>query len=592
MGAQCSSQLVHIAGLISDDPIAGQDVDGKRHPLANGATLKAIQTFWEGVPKQWKTFLNSPCNVILQRLTAPDRPPVQQLEEHVMRMVWGWAENPEGFHNIDGDVCLPTASQPAIARPLDGFIQSIVRLKERRLIDDIRWRIWTVCFSRVIKKLLPPGSRLPTRKDEVVAIFRSSGLVSETILDASFKHFQEFLHAGRVYDRIMEECSSEGALIYIPQLTRLVWDTYMPLKADYAAAVLGPIRDAVQKKSTEVWGSEGIQVRSANEVVKVLLGHFLGLLEGGRAFVPWENGGTHRRRQRQGDCRASKQPRNQTNREPRIPTGNRQRVRKPATLTAEQTATRSTHCRRLTPVPQREQSPTGGSSHQNGGGQEIVVIDRNGTVNRIAMELGPSNEYLPVQSSGQDNEYAAQGSSSPGPMNGVASGSRNGILNGQPHTANGFPQDGQGVPGIFNEASNRLTPISPIIRQQQLPPITFVTSGTPRTEDRGVRVLDNTSGSWSGFTNSTPSNNETGGHDARPFENRFERVNWNSGVSGNASSSSSHGGFATPNLRPNNQPMMTPYSPTCPSTSAPLSAGTSAFHVHTDPIQNYPTLKQ
>ncbi|KAI1955102.1 hypothetical protein LOZ58_006853 [Ophidiomyces ophidiicola] len=162
MGAQCSLQLVHIAGLISDDPIAGQDADGKQHSLANGATLKAIQTFWEGVPKQWKTFLNSPCNMILQQLTAPDHPPVQQLEEHAMRMVWGWVENPEGFHNINGDVCLPMASQPAITRLLDGFIQSIVQLKEQWLIDDIHWCIWMVCFSWVIKKLLLPGSQLPT----------------------------------------------------------------------------------------------------------------------------------------------------------------------------------------------------------------------------------------------------------------------------------------------------------------------------------------------------------------------------------------------------------------------------------------------
>ncbi|KAI1915278.1 hypothetical protein LOZ65_005488 [Ophidiomyces ophidiicola] len=295
----------------------------------------------------------------------------------------------------------------------------------------------------------------------------------------------------------------------------------MPLKADYAAAVLGPIRDAVQKKSTEAWGSEGIQVRSANEVVKVLLGHLMGLLEGSRTFVPWD-GGTRRQRQRQEGHIASKQPRNQSNREHRILLGNRQRVRKPATLTAEQrTATRPTHRRRLTPVPQQGQSLTGGACHQRGGGQEGVV-DRNRTVNSIATELGPSNEYSSVQSSaGQGtvsmlcgersvslnltgNEHAAQGSSGLGPMNGVASGSRSGIPNGQPHAANnGFPQGSQGVPGIFN--GGRLAPISPT--KQQLPPIAFVTSDTPRIEDRSVCVLDNTSGPWSGFTSASPSNN-------------------------------------------------------------------------------------
>ncbi|KAI1932777.1 hypothetical protein LOZ66_006746 [Ophidiomyces ophidiicola] len=530
MGAQVSLQLAHIAKLISKDSLAGQDVIGKRRLLADRATLEAIQTFWGVVPQQWKTFLNAPGNRVSQRLREPGRPHVQELEEHVKRLVWRWAENPADFYSNDGDACPTAASLPAITRPLDGFILSMVRLKDQQVVNDIRWRILTACFSRVIEKLLPPRSQLPTRKAEVVAVFQSSGLVSETILDLSFEHFREFLHAGRVYNRVIEECGSEGALLYIPQLSRQTWDARMPLKDDAATRVLSPIKSAIQKKSSEVWGPEGIQERSGNEVVKVLFDHFNGVLESTRAFVPYDERGTHDPRSIQGGHTGSKQSRSQSTRKPRSLSDN-QRVRKPGTPKAgRRPLARLTH-RQPTPGSQRRQAPSGGSSHigdsfspcprnnenrwsQSDRAQKVLVVDWNGGADTAA-EHGPNNEDTsPQGSTGQGNEHAA-----PNPGNGYLLGpthgaglvvSRSGMAAGNDfglgRTASnhGLP-GGQTLQNPINEQSNRLVSIS-LGDSQRLPPIAVVTSGTPRGEGWNE-------GSWSHFRsgfaarNLAPSNN-------------------------------------------------------------------------------------
>lgn len=63
------------------------------------------------------------------------------------------------------------------------------------------------------------------------------------------------------------------------------WDGYMPIRADEAAAVLSPIKAAVERKASEVWGREGFRARSANEVIKTLFEYFDGLLTCKRAFI-------------------------------------------------------------------------------------------------------------------------------------------------------------------------------------------------------------------------------------------------------------------------------------------------------------------
>ncbi|KAI1906447.1 hypothetical protein LOZ65_006867, partial [Ophidiomyces ophidiicola] len=524
-----SLQLVHIAELISEDSIAGQNVNGKQQQLADRATLEAIQTFWGVVPQQWKTFLNAPGSRVSQRLREPDRPHVQELEEHVKRLVWQWAENPAGFYSIDGDACPTAASQLTVTRPLDDFILSMVRLQDQRVVNDIRWRILTACFSRAIKKLLPPRSRLPTRKAEVVAIFHSSGLVSETILDISFEHFREFLHAGRVYNRVIEECGSEGALIYIPQLSRQTWDAHMPLKDGAVASALSPIKDAIQKKSNEVWGPEGIQERSGNEVIKVLFDHFNGVLESARAFVPYDEGNTHHQRPIQGGHTGSKQSRRRSTRKPRNPSDS-QRVRKPGTPRVGRLA-RLTH-KQPTQQSQERQEPSSDSSHirdssssrlqnnenrwsQNDRAQEGPTVDWNGRADSTAAEHGQSNEDTSPQcSTAQGNEHAA-----PNPGNGYLLGPTHGaglVASGSGMAAgNGFGLGriagnhgllgGQALHNPISEQSNRLVSIS-VGDSQRLPPIAVVTSGTPRGEDWNQGFLSHFRRGFAAG-NLTPSNN-------------------------------------------------------------------------------------